>query len=125
MFDIWTGIAAISPNREYTLIEIRDEQVPLGLPTHGGQQYFGIVIGVMFIMLVVGACAIYLMECYRCRSRITQLDPNKKVYCGWKLRRLRETIAELELEETKQLEKDVQEMLQEFFSKKIPKAEPF
>lgn len=121
MFGRLSGIAAVALGKGYTLILIQDEQVPLGLFPQVENQYFGVAVGVVTAMLLVGACTVYLMACQRYRARIMQLDRERKGYCGWHLRRLRETAEDLELEETAYIEKE----MQNFFFKKILKAEPF
>ncbi len=121
MFGRIGGIAAVVLSKGYTLIQIQDEQVPLGLFPQVENQYFGVAVGVVTAMLLAGACTVYLMACQRYRARIRQLDRERKCYCGWHLRHLRETAGDLELEETAYMEKE----MQNFFSKKIPKAEPF
>lgn len=115
------GMVAVALSKGYTLIRIEDEQVPLGLLPRNANQYFGPVAGVVLAMLLVCVCAAYLMTCRRYRTRIGQLDRERKRYCGWMLRRLRETVEELELEETAYMEKEIQK----FFSEKDLKAEPF
>lgn len=120
MFGRLNGIIAVVLSKGYTLIQIQDEQVPLGLFPQLENQYFGAAVGVVTAILLTGACVVYLMACQRYRTRIRQLDRERKCYCGWHLRRLRETAEDLELEETAYMEKEMQN-----FSKKFLKAEPF
>lgn len=121
MFGRNDGMVAVVLSKGYTLIRIEDEQVPLGLLPGDANQYFGPVAGVVIAMLLACVCAAYLMACQRYRTRIGQLDREHERYCGWTLRRLRETVEELELEETAYMEKEIQN----FFSEKDLKAEPF
>lgn len=78
----------------YSLEVIGEEQVPLaGAPQTG---YYLATISVMVLVAVALLLAIYLVRCWSYRRRIRELDPKGNAFCGWSVRRLKETIKELE-----------------------------
>lgn len=98
----------------YTLIEIQDEPTPLALLPGSDAGYFGTLLGVMTILIVLGVLVFYFIGCIKCRKRIHQLNGGGQERLGWNLRNLRYRVAEIEMEETEQL-----------FRKNIKDFEPF
>uniref|UniRef100_UPI0040560C3F hypothetical protein n=1 Tax=Acetatifactor sp. TaxID=1872090 RepID=UPI0040560C3F len=121
MFKGWCGLVAVALNGGYTLIEIEEEPVPLGVFEETGAGYFTTVLAVMILILIVLMIVFYFMNCYKCKMRIKQLQHDQNVYHGWNLGRLRETVEELELQETDALVCDMEEN----FRKKFQNVEPF
>lgn len=99
MLDMLGSVILIVINKGYTLVEIQDEPVPLGAFPEVGSQYSGIVAGVMMLMVLAWLAAVYLLNCFKNRSRIRQLRSEEEIYYGWNLKRLKETVVEMELQE--------------------------
>lgn len=105
----------------YSLIVIQDERIPLSRMPEVNAEYFGMIVGVMLLMIIASIVGLYLLNCCRYRQRIRQLKEDKTVYGGWNLRRLRETAMDMELQKAEQIVNDMQEI----FYKNLREAEPF
>lgn len=86
----------------YRLITIGEEEVPLAAAP--GREYYGLTVAVMLAALVILLTVFYIIFCGRYRRRIRELEPEGQRYQGWNLRRLKETIAEIEAEKTDNIE---------------------
>ena len=106
-------------NANYTLIEIKEEEVPLYAGP--GDTYYSLAIAVMMVLLITTFLVTYFVICSRYRKSIRELDAGSDKNLGWRLWRLRKTANELELQKAESL---IQEM-QKSFQKNVENAEPF
>lgn len=65
--------------------------------------WIGLVFLCIVLMMAVGM-AYYMIRCVRWRSRIAEMREGKAVYLGWNLRRLKETVRDLEYERVDRME---------------------
>ena len=64
---------------------------------------FGLGIAVLTVALTAGfAC--YVMRCVRWHRRIAEVGEGQPVYLGWNLKKLKETVRELEYEKVSRME---------------------
>lgn len=56
------------------------------------------------ILIVVAGAAYYMMCCMRWRNRIVEIRDGRTVYLGWNLKRLKETVTDLEYERVDRME---------------------
>ena len=92
LMSIAQGIMILSA--DYNLVVIEAEEVPLAASS--GSEYFWLTVVVMVLVAAVALLAIYLIRCNGYRKRIRELNPGGKSDQGWVLRKLKESIAELE-----------------------------
>lgn len=83
---------------EYNLIVIEEEQVPLAPgDALGGNRFLPVTLIGMSVLLLGTVLTIYWSRCKACRVRISQLGGNGKLqWNSWNLKRLRETVNEME-----------------------------
>lgn len=91
----------------YTLVEIEEEATPLAPGISNTTLAFGAVFVLMGCILAVGMALVYIGSCYKCRLRIKQLQKNQGSVRGWNLRRLRDTVTDMELQQTEQIPMDL------------------
>lgn len=103
----------------YTIVEIKDEEVPLA-PVRGSP-YFYPMLFTMILLILLLLVMIYGILCYRYRKRIAELDTEIDMHSEWRLWKLRETVRELE--EAK-AESAMQEIQKEF-ERNSKNTEPF
>ena len=103
----------------YTIVEIKDEEVPLA--PGRGSPYFYPMLFTMILLILLLSVMIYGILCYRYRKRIGELDAEIDMHSEWRLWKLRETVRELE--EAK-AESAMQEIQKEF-ERNSKNAEPF
>lgn len=94
LISIAQGIRILSA--DYNLVVIEDEKVPLAASS--GNEYFWLTVTVMVLVTAAALLAIYLIRCNGYRKRIRKLDSGGKSAQGWVLRKLKESVAELEAE---------------------------
>lgn len=87
---------------QYRIITINEERIPLADGTP--MEYFGGTIAVMLFILVLFAGIMYILSCNKYRKRIGQLDMEGRAYKGWNLGRLKETVVEIEMDKTRDIE---------------------
>lgn len=86
-------------NLSYKLIVIEDEDVPLSPDAPGGTRFFPLTLSLMAVIIVGTLVSIYYFRCRQYQKRISELsENNESTYSGWNLKRLKETILELEME---------------------------
>lgn len=88
-------------HRGYYLTEIRDEAVPLA--SGNSSPFYVVTVIIMIIAILLLVLCIYLLACRKYRKRMVSLEAPKEIYHGWNLRRLRETVEELELKKAENL----------------------
>lgn len=94
-----TGIT-IAQQIGYRLVCIEDdEMVPLDFGIR--EEYYGLTMAVMILVLIALIITIYCSICSRYRKRIRQLD--QTVNPGWNLIRLREMEREVEMQKVSEL----------------------
>ena len=64
---------------------------------------FGLAAAAVVIVLTAGI-ACYVIRCVRWRRRIEEVKEGQSVYWGWNLKRLKETVRELEYEKVSRME---------------------
>jgi len=106
MLRLWETTQYWALNAGYTLVEIEEEMTPLAPGPADAKFAFGIVLVIMGCMLVIGMAMIYAISCYKCRARIQQLQNGGKV-SGWNLRRLRDVIIDMELQQAEEISSDL------------------
>ena len=107
MLQIWKTIPYLGLNAGYTLVEIEEEMTPLASGPADAKFAFGVVLVIMGCLLVLGMSVIYFISCYKCRARISQLQSNGGRAAGWNLRRLRDTIIDMELQQAEEISRDL------------------
>lgn len=107
MLQMWKAIPYFSLNAGYTLVEIEEEATPLAAGPADATFAFAVVLVIMGCMLVLGMTMIYFISCYKCRTRILHLQNNEGKVSGWNLRRLRDTIIDIELQQTEQISREL------------------
>ncbi len=107
MLQMWKAIPYFSLNAGYTLVEIEEEATPLAAGPADATIAFSIILVITGCMLVLGMAMIYFISCYKCRARILQLQNNEGKVSGWNLRRLRDTIIDIELQQTEQISSEL------------------
>lgn len=85
-------------SQDYQLIVIESEQVPLAAGPVMAANNFWLLLIVAFAVVVLLSVWIYLTRCRGYRKRIMELDSGGGEYLGWNVRRLEQTVAELELD---------------------------
>lgn len=80
------------------VIESESEQIPLAAGPVMAANNFWLVLIVMFAVVVLLSVWFYLTRCRGYRKRIMELDPGGGGYRGWNVRRLEQTVTELELD---------------------------
>lgn len=103
----------------YSLVEIREEEVPL----YAGpvDTYYYATIAVMLALLVVAFLVTYLVICSKYRKYIRELGNGDGKQLGWRLWKLKETVNELEVQKAESMIREMQESLQ----KNVKNGEPF
>lgn len=91
----------------YTLVEIEEEATPLAPGISNTTMAFGAVLVLMGCVLTIGMALVYMGSCYKCKRRIKQLQDNQGGVRGWNLRRLRDTVTDMELQQTEQIPMDL------------------
>lgn len=86
-----------------TIEEITDEETALAAAPHATGSYLGPTLAAMALIALVCAVLFYLHKCFRMQKRIKGLDAQGSAYRGWNLRKLKETVAELEAESAAQM----------------------
>ena len=83
---------------EYNLIVIEEEQVPLAAgDALGGNRFLPVTLIGMSILLLGTVLMVYWLKCRECRVRIHQLGGSEKLqWSSWNLKRLKETVNEME-----------------------------
>ncbi|MGN0403523.1 MAG: hypothetical protein ACI4HQ_14865 [Acetatifactor sp.] len=81
---------------QYILTVIEDEKVPLAEGIK--MEFYGPTIAFMILTVILFMTAVYLLICNRYRKRIQKLDPDGTSYRGWRLKRLKETVLNVEME---------------------------
>ena len=84
--------------QDYQLIVIENEKVPLAAASGMADGSFWLTLALMLVVVALAALWFYLMRCRSYRKRISVLDPEGEEYRGWNMRRLEQTVAELELD---------------------------
>ena len=84
--------------QDYQLIIIENERVPLAAGPGMAGGSFWLTLAVMLAVIVLVFLCFYLMHCRSCRKRIKELDPEGREYRGWNVRKLEQTVTELELD---------------------------
>ena len=97
---------------EYNLIVIEEEQVPLAPgDALGGNRFLPVTLIGMGILLLGTVIMLYWSKCRECRVRIRQLGGNEKLqWSNWNLKRLKETVNEMEWQLAGEKSTDQQEM---------------
>jgi len=103
---------------EYTIVRIDDQPIPLAASP--GTEFLPVVIAVMLLVVLLCGLIGYLSACQKLRSRIRKLGEDETPYCGWKYCRLKETVAQLEMQRTEPMVDEIVETL-----KKNKINEPF
>ncbi len=87
---------------DYTITRIEEERLPLSVGAGNGffcaAMIALLVIGIVFLVIMYVKC------CRKYQSRIKQLDETKQVYMGYRITKLRKTLAELEMKKLEELE---------------------
>ena len=86
--------------RDYSLIVIEQEKVPLAAAPTMTNSLFWVTLAVMLAVTAAICMWVYLKRCWDYRKRIRELDPGGGVYLGWNIRRLEWTVEELVLATT-------------------------
>ena len=75
------------------------------IPKNMTGQYicYGLVIVVLAVALTAGSVC-YVTHCARWRRRIAEIREGQPVYLGWNLKKLKETVRELEYEKVSRME---------------------
>jgi len=107
MLQMWKAMHFISLNAGYTLVEIEEEATPLAAGPADTTLAFAVILVIMGCMLVLGMTMIYFISCYKCRARILQLQNEEGKVSGWNLRKLRDTIIDIELQQTEQISSEL------------------
>ena len=107
MLRLWNATQYFALNAGYTLVEIEEEMTPLAAGPADAKFAFGVVLAIMGCMLVIGMAMIYVISCCKCRNRIQQLQNSSGKVNGWNLRRLRDTIIDMELQQTEEISSDL------------------
>lgn len=98
-------IASAARNASYRLTWIEEEEVPLLRAPK--DDFYGMTILVMAVILILLAVAGYILMCEKYRRRIIDLVADKKVYCGWAIWKLRDTVVDLEMQKAEWIVKDI------------------
>ena len=85
-------------SQDYQLIVIESEKVPLAAGPGMADSNFWFTLAVMLAVVVLLSLWFYLTRCRGYRKRIMELDPGGGGYRGWNVRRLEQTVTELELD---------------------------
>jgi hypothetical protein len=64
---------------------------------------FGLGIAALTVALAAGSVC-YVTRCVRWRRRIAEVGGGQSVYLGWNLKKLKETVRELEYEKVSRME---------------------
>lgn len=107
MLRLWETTQYLALNAGYTLVEIEEEMTPLAASPADAKFAFGVILTIMGCMLVIGMAMIYVISCYKCRARIQQLQNNGGKVSGWNLRRLRDAIIDMELQQAEEISRDL------------------
>ena len=84
----------------YTLTVIEEDKVPLAPGNPGGPPHLlPVMTAIMALGILVMLTGSYLIRCRQYQQRIRQLGGIRtQIYCGFSLRRLKSSLAELEAE---------------------------
>ena len=83
--------------KDYSLIVIEQEKVPLAADPNMTNNLFWITLAVMLAVIASFCVWGYLKRCLDYRKRIRELDPEGGAYLGWNIKRLELTVDELSL----------------------------
>ena len=88
-------VTASAGQISYRLTTIVDEEeVPLAPGVN--MTYFAPVALIIVSLLVIAAVGIYYAYCQKYRNRIKELESGTRAYHGWSIRKLKDTVRELE-----------------------------
>ncbi len=89
------SLAVLEAAANYTIIRIEDEETPLALIS--GNTFLTYTLMILGILAVLLGIVRYMIECHRLQTRIHKLDEADVAYRGYKISRLRDTLADLEM----------------------------
>ena len=84
--------------QDYQLIVIGNPKVLLTAGSGTVNGSFWLTLAVMLAVVIFIALWFYLTRCRSCRKRIRELNPGGRAYRGWNVRRLEQTVTELDLD---------------------------
>ena len=82
--------------KNYQLIVIEQEKVPLAAGPGMADSYFWMILAVILVVVAVTFLWMYVRNCQSYRKRIRLLDPGGGKHLGWNISHLKRTMEDLE-----------------------------
>ena len=98
---LWLSRIANAAAQEliYSLTVIEEEETPLADGSlFDKSRFFPVTMAVMAVLFVGMLISLYYFRCLKYRKRIRELGGERVPHSGWNLKRLKETVTEIEWE---------------------------